>query len=99
MCSEGSFRVYYFNENGEKVNRLLKEGEGVHLKPGVFHQFEPLEEGAELTESSTFHDDLDVDRLEPSDEPPKYKCIKCEKSFPFMYMDSVECCCDCANYN
>jgi mannose-6-phosphate isomerase-like protein (cupin superfamily) len=66
ICTKGEFQFEFFVE-GKLVSTHLNLGDGVRLRPNVFHRFTPLQEGSELTEASTHHEDYDVERLEPSD--------------------------------
>jgi D-lyxose ketol-isomerase len=52
---------------GEFHGRIdLQSGQGFRIPPGVWHRFGAMDPGTRFVEFSTFHDDADTERWEPS---------------------------------
>ncbi len=66
-CIAGKFRLYWADEKGNKIHQDLNLGDCVRLRPSTPHQLQPLEDGSEILEVSTYHDDADVVRIAPGD--------------------------------
>lgn len=52
--------------NVDGINHRLGAGDYCRIKPGSLHRFKAVDGPASMLESSTFHDDADVVRLEDS---------------------------------
>lgn len=61
----GRFFFRYKDQDGNTKQQILEYGDVVHVPACTPHQLEPLEDGAEIFEVSTPHDDNDVIRIEP----------------------------------
>jgi mannose-6-phosphate isomerase-like protein (cupin superfamily) len=66
-CIAGSFIFRYKDSDGTTLATTMVVGDSVFIPKSVPHQLQSLEANSEILEISTFHDDLDVVRIEPGD--------------------------------
>jgi mannose-6-phosphate isomerase-like protein (cupin superfamily) len=57
--------VGLIGDRSDAVTHTLAEGELIELNPGVIHQLRALED-TDIVESSTYHEESDVVRVEPA---------------------------------
>lgn len=62
-CTRGSFTIHFVDTNGVPWKSRLSPGETVVITPLLVHRIEALEDGSELVEFSTHHEDSDSYRV------------------------------------
>jgi mannose-6-phosphate isomerase-like protein (cupin superfamily) len=66
-CISGAFMFRYKNAKGFTEETRMNIGDSVYIPNCQPHQLESLEDNSEILEISTYHNDLDVIRIEPGD--------------------------------
>lgn len=63
FCAEGTFHIWFTDENGDRVLRTLAQGESIIIEPNTPHEIWGAEELNVLFEFSTQHFDSDSYRV------------------------------------
>lgn len=64
---KGTFSFFYWDEDGNKTQKIIMTGETISIPNCCPHQLVCLEDDSEIFEVSTPHSDEDVTRILPGD--------------------------------